>query len=62
MKRKWCDGFSMLANLGILSLANVLLAMATYFNQAVTLWRAFGVSEIKCRLCRLYCLQFAVKK
>lgn len=53
----WFNGISMLANVGIFSIAHMLLGTAP--RQELTLWRVFILCVIN--LC-LYCLQFAVEK
>lgn len=50
----------LLANVSVRWLAHVLLATAALFNEGLTLWCAFALCLIKCRL---YCLfLFTVKK
>lgn len=38
----------------VCKLANLLLVMVPFFNQALTVWRAFCLCMINCRLCFLY--------
>lgn len=45
-QQKWHNGVSTPANTSIHWLANELLALAAHFNQALTLWRAFGLCVI----------------
>lgn len=47
-ERKWCNGISMLANVNIRLLANVLLAVVAHSNQALTLHCAFSFCVMKC--------------